>query len=226
MPSLACGRIFMVHDGAAQYNGTGAMFGKQNVVLTAGHCVPPIPGAHFLFKSTFADSPAWEAVRVERHPKSDVAVMIGPADVRPNPAPIFAGFDPHPVLIDGGDFIAFGYPAEGNASVGRLFKGHFQRYLGYESPDGRGKYFAGELSVPAPAGLSGGPVSMAHTPHVICGVVTANHDSYLLIDSFEETQIDGTVNRGSIKRVVSYGIAAMLVDPEMQSWINELVASA
>ena len=111
-------------------------------------------------------------------------------------------------LVDGGDFISFGYPSEeGERAVPRFFKGHFQRHFGYSDPSGR-TYFAGEMSIPAPAGLSGGPLSRPQTPDKICAIVTTNHDSYLVIDSYEEEERDGDVSRGQIRRVVSYGIAA------------------
>jgi hypothetical protein len=57
---------------------------------------------------------------------------------------------------DGGDFACFGYPAEGGAEnrpTGRIIKGYIQRFFNYSDRENR-KYFALEMSCPAPQGLS------------------------------------------------------------------------
>ena len=72
-------------------------------------------------------------------------------------------------------FLGFGYPVEGSANslpVPRLVKGHFQRYFGYAAPGSTESYFAGEMSIPAPAGLSGGPLSYEACPQELIAVVT------------------------------------------------------
>jgi len=121
-------------------------------------------------------------------------------------------------LVDGGAFIGFGYPIEGSESaepVGRLFKGHFQRHFGYEPPDGTGSYFAGELSIPAPAGFSGGPLAYVCPATAARGVVAANHDVWVTLDRFEAVERDGIVHRDEIRRVGSDGIAARLSGTEV-----------
>ncbi len=112
----------------------------------------------------------------------------------------------------------------GNAlPVGRLFKGHFQRTFGYDPPSGAPRYLAAELSIPAPAGFSGGPLAWAHDPDKLVAIVTTNHDSYALLDRFEEVEKSGNIYREKTSRVVSYGIAAMLVG--LKPWIDEVVSS-
>jgi hypothetical protein len=123
-------------------------------------------------------------------------------------------------LIDGGDFDAYGYPNDGlpaGQPVGRLMKGHFQRYFGYESPSGY-TYFAGEMSVPAPAGTSGGPVLRRGTPH-LDGIVTTNVDSSILLDKVDEIDEDDKRLRIETRRVVTYGIAAMATS--LLPWLAE-----
>jgi hypothetical protein len=56
--------------------------------------------------------------------------------------------------------------------------------------------------------------------------VTTNHDSYLVIDSYEEEERDGRVSRGEIRRVVSYGIAAMLTNTAIANWLQTIVDDA
>jgi hypothetical protein len=222
-PRLASGQVYFAPpDGKWEFSGTGAMYVRPYVILTAAHCVPDVPGAKFAFWSP-VDNSTHEVEKVVRHPRIDLAVLVLPRSVEPPPTGVYTAISQS--LIDGGDFLAFGYPAEENTTKPRIFKGHFQRFFGYQSTDGRA-YFAAELSIPAPAGLSGGPVSNAHQPQFLNAIVTANHDSSVVIDSFEEHEQDGTVTRGKITRVVSYGIAAMLVGETVQSWINTAVIDA
>lgn len=188
--------------------GSCALYRGPAVAITAGHCVPE--GVPVAVKPRTAE--AWIPERIVRHDKADIAVLVAPAGTVSGPDVSYYD-DIDETLVAGGDFIAFGHPAEGDTSVPRIFKGHFQRYLEYRG------YFAGELSVPAPAGLSGGPISRPESPGVLAAIVTTNHDSYLVTDSYETQERDGSVSRGEIKRVVSYGIAAMLVG--LGDWINE-----
>lgn len=219
-PRFATGAVFSAPpEGEWEFSGTGAMYMRPYVILTAAHCVPNIANARFAFRSPM-ESFARVAEQVIRHPTIDLAALVVSKDAAAPPNGVYSEIGHQ--LFDGGDFIAFGYTAEENTSVPRTFKGHYQRHFGYRSPDGR-KYFAVELSIPAPAGLSGGPVSNAHRPQVLDAIVTANHDSSLVIDSYEEEERDGTISRGKITRVVSYGIAATLVPRDVQAWVHTVV---
>jgi hypothetical protein len=99
-------------------------------------------------------------------------------------------------------------------------KGHFQRYFGFSELGGR-KFFAGEMSIPAPPGLSGSPVMLAHSPRSLVGVVAANLDSYTTLSSFEEVDSSGKQYREVSKRIVSYGIAAMFTKSTAE-WAERL----
>lgn len=222
-PRFATGPVFFAPpDGAWEFSGTGAMYVRPYVILTAAHCVPDVVGATFAFRSPM-ERFARVADQVIRHPTIDLAAIVTSKDAKAPPNGVYNEIGHS--LVDGGDFIAFGYPAEENTHVPRLFKGHYQRHFEYRSPAGQ-RYFAAELSVPAPAGLSGGPVSNARRPQVLDAIVTTNHDSSLVIDSYEEEERDGTKSRGKITRVVPYGIAAMLVASEVQTWVDNAVARA
>lgn len=225
-PMVATGQVFCASaNGQPEYTGSCAAYARRNVVITAGHCVRA-PDAQYWVALPAAPGGAWAAQQVIRHETSDIAVVVGPASAAESGGPrgVYSGIDQ--TLVDGGDFIAFGYPSEeGAKAVGRLFRGHFQRHFGYSDPSGR-SYFAGEMSIPAPAGLSGGPLSRPHTLDKICAIVTTNHDSYLVIDSYEEEERDGKVSRGKITRVVSYGIAAMFTPTEIGDWLQATVDDA
>lgn len=216
-PRFATGPIlFALPDGEWLVNGTGAMYMRGYVVLTAAHCIPDVEGGRFGFRSPMEPF-SRVAEQVIRHPTIDLAALVISKDTTEHPNGVYSdiGYEP----VDGGDFVAFGYPAEENTQVGRLFKGHYQRHFEYQNPSGR-NYFAAELSIPAPAGLSGGPVSNAHRPQVLDAIVTTNHDSSLIIDSYEKVEHNGNISRSEIKRVVSYGIAAMLVPADVQAWVR------
>lgn len=209
-----------VGDGPHGWLGTCACYQRRDVLLTAAHCVPDevqdlavvLPG----------DGSARGVLSVVRHPTSDLAVLFAERR-RPESmaAQVFAGVDE--TLVEGGDFLAFGYPVEGvQVPVGRLFKGHYQRHMSHTDSAGRG-YFAGELSVAAPAGLSGGPVARPHTPNLISSVVTTNVESYAVLDYVEEVERDGRSLRLEARRVVAYGIAAMLMSAK--DWLSAVCAN-
>lgn len=222
-PRFATGPVYVAAAGGAwEFSGTGAMYDRPYVILTAAHCVPDVADVRFAFRSPM-EGFGRVVEQVIRHPTIDLAALVIAKDTKAHPNGVYNEIS-H-TLVDGGDFIAFGYPAEEDTQVPRLFKGHYQRHFDYQAPDGR-TYLAAELSAPAPAGLSGGPVSNAYRPQVLDGIVTANHDSSLVIDSYEEEERNGTKSRGKITRVVSYGIAAMLVSADVQEWIHTVVALA
>jgi hypothetical protein len=156
-PMVATGQVFRASaDGPPEYTGSCAAYVRRNVVITAGHCVRA-PDAQYWVALPAAPDGAWAAQHVIRHETSDIAVLIGPTSAAENKGAVrwfYSGLDQ--TLVDGGDFIGYGYPAELNSAVPRFFKGHFQRHFGYSDPSGR-NYFAGEMSIPAPVGLSGGP---------------------------------------------------------------------
>jgi hypothetical protein len=163
--------------------------------------------------------------QVERHPSVDLAVLIAERLERDEePFPLL--YQPPPEgLVDGGTFIGFGYPVEGSGGptpVGRLFRGHFQRYFGYTAPGAKEAYFAGEMSIPAPAGFSGGPLAYDIEPQKLVAIVTTNHDSWAVVDRIEEVEKDGTRYHEEVRRVVSYGIAAMF-SQEIAAWVTDCI---
>jgi hypothetical protein len=155
-----------------------------------------------------------EVIGIARHPTADIAVLeIAPAHG--------GGFPPFQDFVTeyklGEDLFAFGYPEDTFGSTlgkitPRLFRGYYQRYMYYHSPLGY-VYNAGEMSIGAPAGLSGGPVFRPgeySTNYRVTGIVTENLESTTFLDAVEEIQRDGTVERSKYQKIITYGVALLL----------------
>lgn len=181
-PMFATGLTFCQEEGGDWHiSGTGAAYNSRHAYVTAAHCVPEDCTVAVQVTKGSGGTVVRQAQSVVRHPETDIAVVtLDPAEddstalnhcvyTRPS----------RDMLIDGGNFVGHGYPVEGAQSpVARTFKGHFQRYFGYEPPGGGGgSYFAGEMSIRAPPGFSGGPLAYTDMPQGLVAVVTTNVDS-------------------------------------------------
>jgi len=116
----------------------------------------------------------------------------------------------------GEEFFAFGYPEDtfGPSRGGvtpRLFKGYYQRYMTYHSPVSNCSYNAGEMSIGAPPGISGGPVFRPGALPMVTGMVTENLEATTFLDEVEEVERAGTiVERRMHRKVINYGVALLL----------------
>jgi len=208
---------------APQFLGSCAAYRSRDAWVTAAHCVPE--GIDVLVAPAAAGGEGErtyeETAQVIRHDSRDLAVLL----LEPSPASDFdyAAYDGIPgELIDGGDFLGVGFPVEGVESpVARMFKGHFMRYIAYQSPGGTCDYLAGEMNIPAPPGLSGGALAVTRYPQQLAAVVTTNVDSEVVLDRTEKVERDGTTYRDSIVRHISYGIAAMLTR-DVGEWLDQV----
>lgn len=163
-----------------------------------------------------------EATRVETHPSADLAVVIAGGGIHIDGHPV-QPFETIESVRFGSDFWAFGYPIdhargapEPNPTP-RLFKGHVQRLLSYSAPPFH--YDAAEISMPAPRGLSGGPMFNPYNHGQLFGVVVANEQSYTSIESSEIELAPNQLLEREVREVVSYGVAVRLADYE--PWIDE-----
>jgi hypothetical protein len=163
----------------------------RHTASTAGAdlCVIPID-RDLLIALEGEDNPRIVRHQAE-HPTSDLALLF--TDPAPPDNAFFSNqvFQrPGNTIIDGGDFICHGFPAEGglhSRPAGRTIRGNIQRMFHYPDPAGH-SYFAFEMSCPAPAGLSGSLLAYTSRPDVAIAVVTTNHDSYALVDRLEEVE--------------------------------------
>jgi hypothetical protein len=225
MPRFAAGMIFVVDETTdppvAAFAGSCGAYTRRDVFITAAHC---IPANRTLIIALEGDNNGRLVRRCVKHPTTDIAVLVTDP---PEPDPFASQVFHRPgnqVIIDGGDFICYGFPAEGspeNRPIGRTIRGNIQRYFNYNAPNGD-QYFAMEMSCPAPAGLSGSMLAYLNRPDIPIGVVTTNYDSYVLLDRLEEVEKNGAIYREQISRVVSYGIAASLINE--QTWLDERIA--
>ncbi len=204
--------------------GSCFLFRSDVMAVTAAHCVPDDDASYIvLFPNT---KKVLKVERVERHPTADIAILFcGGEDTRTEQGyPTIAFWDGVGNFTLGEEFVAFGYPTEGptegaeNFPVPRVFIGHFQRVMPYVSPCGY-RYLAGELSIPAPSGLSGGPVFRRGAQKMVMGVVTANLESYAVTDSVLTVDDGGKEYREEARRVIRYGLAVMLSG--VGDWLNE-----
>ena len=206
--------------------GTCAAFRQPHIALTAAHVVKDVPKPTRI-RINYPRTGLMRGIReVLLHPEADVAILLsrpnGDDDFHGYPEGAFTDFVPPSGL--GEDVLAYGFPVEGPGTeparpkpTPRLFKGHYQRFFEFDSPGGY-SYGAGELSIPAPAGLSGGPAFRPEAPSFLTGIVTTNSESYSTLDWQEETR--GEVTRiESHHKVISYGIVAIL--SLVHDWLDE-----
>ncbi len=214
---MATSVVLLVQDGQVSIGGTCFAFRERHNFLTAEHCVPEGAQAIVLQEPNRIQR---GALAIERNPAHDVALIrTAPLEEEGAANQIVNGIPDD--IVDGGDFMTYGYPIDegGGGLIGRLLKGHFQRYFGFKNSRGH-TYFAGEMSIAAPAGHSGGPVVRASSPQSLEGIVTTNHDSYIVLDQIEEVEENGKTLRVESRRIVTYGIAAMATS--LKPWLTEL----
>lgn len=193
--------------------GSCAVYARPVYALTAAHCI-----AHLAPGDIKVVLPVWggtaRVLAAHHHPEADLAVLRiehdpGELDSILDELP-FRGLAP--LTGVGANFGAYGFPEHPDWSddrpeaAGRLFKGHFQRLFTFEDHTGRYSYPAGEMSIPSPRGLSGGPLFSLDQPDKLAAIAAAN------VYSSTPGEIEGTV---------SYGIAVLLW--MTQVWLDDQV---
>jgi hypothetical protein len=221
-PLSVVGLVLAGNENGQAPVGTCFRFRHVDFALTAAHCVPDVDRLYVVFPRL---GQAEIVAHVERHPQADIAALtIGPLNATDG-YPENAFWDRVSNWSLGEEAFAYGYPVEGPAlrdastPTPRLVVGHYQRFFDYESHNGF-RYLAGELSFPAPGGLSGGPVFRQGAPQMLTGMVTSSHESYAITDSVDEINDDGSVLRIEGRKVITYGIALMLSG--VSDWLHEV----
>ena len=210
-------------EGSLAFLGTCFAFRKRHVFLTAAHCTKGLDAADLVVVSAFAGRLS-EVQRVTRHPHADLAALevdaAGMSPIRPyTTLGVSAQY--------GAEVCAIGFPEDSTAAgttepTGRLFRAHIQRFLVKESHLGY-RYHAAELSIGAPAGLSGGPVFLADMSGNLVGLVTENFESTTYLRTIQELHEPGNVFKEHIHTVINYAVCVWL--PPLERWLGEIVGS-
>ena len=201
-------------------------FRKPTHFLTAAHCVGTLDSSELAITLLAPAPTTCRAVALDTHPDADLAVVRievpDPHFITPFTR-LPAGF------ALGEDFYAYGFSETILASdekdqTSRAFKGYFQRFMLHSSYLGY-RYTAAELSIPAPAGLSGVPVfSTEHlTSGYVYGVVPENVESSTLLDSVLEVQDGNRLVEERYKKVLNFGVALLL--PDYEQWLEAVIGS-
>ena len=212
--------------GFSVFAGTCFGFRHPDYYVTAAHCVAGSEEV-LVSQSASTDKANTLAIRlvqaseILQHDEADLAVLR----VDPRVAgPITEPFPGHLVsnYALGEDFMAYGYPEDvygpnPQRPAPRLFKGHYQRFMGHRSQMGY-SYPAAELSFGCPAGLSGGPLFRPGAHSVVVAVAAENIESTTGADFEEEVTGEARI---VYRRVLTYGVAVLL-EP-LRDWLAEVV---
>lgn len=80
------------------------------------------------------------------------------------------------------------------------------------------------MSIPSPAGLSGGPLFRPQDFNHAMAVATENVQSTTYVGRIEETTKEGVIERHIERDLVQYGIAALLAP--LSEWLDEVALRA
>ena len=227
-PLLGVGALFAQRESKSELRGTCFLFRSDVIALTAAHCVAENLDEFAVLLPHVNPAKQMRVNRVERHPRADIAMLFCDGDDSRDDYgnPVLGFRDGFSNWQLGSEFNAYGYPMEGPAALRgpatatpRFFAGYFQRIFYHESHAGF-RYLAGELNIPAPIGLSGGPVFMPGPGRGVFGVVADNVESQKVTDEFSETRWDGTHYKEKTARILTYGVAVMLSG--VADWLNDL----
>lgn len=212
-PLTAVGLLFQIKGEGADFLGSCFAFRHNTHFLTAAHCIGNLPtseiGVGLAHVTTEGAIPVKE---VFRHPSADLAILVLADGHSPRIDPFW---DFVSNVRWGEDFAAFGFPEDvfgpdGTHPTARLFRGHYQRFMVHKSQIYGFEYNAGEMSIGAPAGLSGGPVFRPGADVMVTGLVTENHQSTTFLQSVEDHQDGPMRSKSSIHEVIQYGVALLL----------------
>jgi hypothetical protein len=209
-PLTATGLIYQDVD-PPRFLGTCFSFRHRTHLLTAAHCIGRLASKEIGIVLPNAISiGTYRVESVVRHPTADLAVLVVPETDLPS-IDSFGSFGAHWLGLE---FMAYGFPEDvfGDTPLRpteRVFRGSIQRFMKYESYQAY-KYDALEMSIGAPAGLSGGPLFISHSPWLIIGLVTENLRSTTFLQSVQEIQEGGSIYKESIHETINYGVALRL----------------
>jgi hypothetical protein len=215
-------RLFArVDKGKAPLLGTCFAFRHPRFFLTAAHCLGRLKPEDIIIAPADRTKIAG-ARQVQFHPSADLAILEIDRDAMDD-QPNYFRTAPKPQM--GMNFLAYGFPIIGSEDFRpRVFAGIFQTFHDHVShmemegaPGIKYRYFAGELSIPCPHGLSGGPVFRPEAPDDVMALVTENLEVGTVEHSVETEEKSGERYSLETKRIILYGLAVVLA--EVNEWL-------
>lgn len=211
-PQRAAGQLFGSErpEQTARFLGTCFAFRQTNIWLTAAHCVAGLEPNSLFVKLSGRTFPVAE---VQTHATADLALLDLGSDTWPGGVEPFIEIVEPPWLD--GEFIAYGFPEDAqpldtleNKPIERMFRGFVQRRMLYRR--GGFEYVAIEMSIPSPAGLSGGPLFNPAQGSGLLAVAVENVQSTTYVGR-EVSETEGMLTTKRIEtNFVQYGVAVLL----------------
>ncbi len=203
---LAVGQLVLAQDNHGRQVMTflGSCFAclSPHTFATAHHCVSGLP-TNEMFVVSAIPPYLRRVTEIASHAQADVSFVKVRPSVEAEDHPFFELATDRPEI--GEDFVTFGYPPDvfgvAEDPTGRLFKGHFQRFMYFEPHFGAEyNYVAAELSIPCPEGLSGAPLYRTAAPLQSMGLITWN------------------LRRTTGDERIEYGVALRI--PDVAEWLS------
>jgi hypothetical protein len=218
--------VLRTEKGPGRYMGTCFPFRWRHRFLTARHCVADHDAADVIVRSQYGRD--FRVVNIHRHPTVDIALLEGDPIEGGVPYPAIGLHRFEGTYGVGDEIVTFGFPVGGtlvepDEPTPRMFRGFTQR-IGDFASGGSAPYRAYELSFPAPAGLSGGPVFALSAPDRVFAMVTGLMESYTIADEQVIEQTDDHSHLLEARRIISYGMALSLWQEEQ--WLREVAPLA
>lgn len=224
-PLRAVGKVMRASPGfGPPFKFLGSCFSLRwnNRFVTAAHCVDGVPPEELGVETPvggIVSRVSW----VRAHETADIAVLALSG--------FLIGGETHPfwgVVSNwslGEEFMAYGYPAdvlgrEPDQPTERLFRGYYQRFMRHRGHLGYA-YLAAELSIPSPAGLSGGPLFRPQAHPMLVAMATENLQSTTYLEEVEIEDQPGHRTERRFERVIQYGVALLLSD--LSEWLEGFI---
>lgn len=208
-PLAPTGLVFAQQHGSERFRGSCFLFRTPSHAITAAHVVAglSVESLRLRFPNTLPIV-THRVVSVKSAPGPDLAVM---QLAEPSTAQPFKNVGTNFTL--GESFMAYGYPYDvlgptSGMPTARLFRGHYQRFVYFTSHMGYG-YNAGELSIAAPGGLSGGPV-FRPADISVTGLVTENLKSTTILEAVEKHSRPEHTDLREYHEIIQYGVSLLL----------------
>lgn len=209
--------------------GTCFALWHRDYFLTAEHCLGRLGATDLFVYGAFGGvSQPRPVAQVYRHENADIAVLRCP-EMKWGIVTPFPKVRAYDNLLLGEEFYSYGYPVgaltleDEESPVRRAFHGRLQRYFHHEASIGgrQYRYQAGELSIAAPTGLSGGPVFSTRGEVEVFGLVAHELKVANLLDEYVEEEANGHIRESQRFRVICYGVAVLL-DP-IVGWLTTVI---